>query len=236
MPKAKVYLDANVFKFSATQLPRLRSREVTINWGGREQSVTLHDSVTVNPNEGIENPELKGEAELLPQVAALGGTGRVVFVTSFETKLEVWGLPDLDTQTGYFYGAHIEIVDAPVQYSRIVFGAGDKTEDNQGKKRNKGKRTNDDDYKQTQLNFLRSLTYPRFLELQRITGAYQGESAVNRNQLLDAFHLWCAEHNGCDFFLSLDFKLANIIRKATSKPLVPVVRPSELLRAVRAGN
>jgi hypothetical protein len=70
----------------------------------------------------------------------------------------------------------------------------------------------------------------RFLELQKITGAFQGKRGVQRNQLLDAFHLWCAEHNKCDFFLSLDFKLAT-----HTKGRVPVliVRPSQLLAAVR---
>jgi len=93
-----------------------------------------------------------------------------------------------------------------------------------------------DDFRQAQLDFLSSLKDKRFLELQRITGAYQGIGKVNRNQLLDAFHLSCAEHNGCDFFLSLDFKLAKIIEKANDKRVVPVVRPSQLVMAVRAGS
>jgi hypothetical protein len=79
---------------------------------------------------------------------------------------------------------------------------------------------------------LRKLEHKRFRDLQRITGAYQGEGKPNRNQLLDAFHLWCAEHNGSDFFLSLDFKLAKIIERSISKPMVAVVRPSQLLTAV----
>ncbi len=53
-----------------------------------------------------------------------------------------------------------------------------------------------------QYNFLRSLDHGRFLELRRICGAEQGQK-VNRNQLLDAFHLWCAEFNRCEYFLSL---------------------------------
>jgi len=88
---------------------------------------------------------------------------------------------------------------------------------------------------EAQLRFLSSLKDRRFLELQRITGAYQGQGKINRNQLLDAFHLWCSEHNRCDFLLSLDFQLAGMIERGKSKPLVRVVRPSQLLQAVHAG-
>ncbi|MHB1796225.1 MAG: hypothetical protein ACYCPO_14780 [Acidobacteriaceae bacterium] len=217
MPKAKVYLDTNIFKFSATHLPRLRPREMIVDWGGTMQSVTVCDSVTVNPNDRINNSELRREAELLPQVAALATSGLADFLINTETRMEVWGLPDLDSSTGSFYGAHFTVVDAPVQYSRIMFGG-------------------NADYKEEQFDFLRSLRHERFGELQRITGAYQGETRINRNQLLDAFHLWCAEHNSCDFFLSLDFKLARVIEKSKGKPKVPVVRPSELLAAIQDGN
>ena len=217
VPKAKVYLDSNIYKFSATQLPRSSPRSVSVNWGGHEQILTVHDPVTVNPNDRIENPDLKIEAELLPQVASLAKIGLVSFSTNIEVQIEIAGIPNLDSQTGHFYGADREIVDAPVKYSRTLFGGLD-------------------DPTHAQLKFLLTLKNRRFLELQRITGAYQGEKKVNRNQLLDAFHLWCAEHNRCDFFLSLDFKPARVIEKAKSKPAVRVVRPSQLLAAVRVGD
>lgn len=216
--KAKVYVDSNIYKFSATALSRFRPRQVTTFWGGREQVVTVHDLVTVNPNARIDNnPDLKAETELLPDVAALADADLVSFVISTETQVEISGLPDLDSNTGYFYRAKREIANEPVKYSRILYGGRDEP-------------------LQAQFKFLSSLRHKRFLELQRITGAYQGEERVNRNQLLDAFHLWCAEHNNCDFFLSLDFKLAKVIEKSKSKPIVPVVRPSELLAAVRSGT
>jgi hypothetical protein len=219
MPRAKVYLDANVFKFSATRLLRVISRETLVDWGETKQAVTqAYDLVTVNPNEGItNNPELKREAELLPHVAALVGSGRVDFLINIETQMEIWGLPNLDSETGRLYGAARRVVEAPVAYNRIMFGG------------NAG-------YKEEQFNFLRSLQHDRFLELQRVTGAYQGEAEINRNQLVDAFHLWCAEHNACDFFLSLDFKLARVIETSKNKPKVPIVRPSQLLAALGCGE
>jgi hypothetical protein len=59
----RVYVDTNIFKFSATELPRLKPRSKTINWGGNEIEVTVHDFVEENPNERIKNDELKTEAD-----------------------------------------------------------------------------------------------------------------------------------------------------------------------------
>ena len=210
------YKYLQVFRDGAGSIASPRSYS---NLGGPEAQHHCDDAVTVNPNEGIDNNlDLKAEAELLLEVAGLADTGLVIFVITIETQVEISGLPDLDSETGYFYRAECKIVDAPVKYSRILYGG------------------RPDDSRQAQFNFLCSLKNKRFFELQRITGAYQGKGKVNRNQLLDAFHLWCAEHNGCDFFLSLDFTLAKVIEKSKGKPKVPVVRPSQLLTAVRARN
>jgi hypothetical protein len=212
MQRISVFLDTNIFKFSAVALPRLRPREVETSWGAKKQRITVHDLLILNPNEQLseEHAVLKAEAALLPEVAALAAAGLAVFHISDESVWELSGLPNLDSQMGQFYGAKTEIVFSPVRYSRIVCGGGE-------------------DVRQAQYKFLCSLTDKRFLELQKITGAYQGERAIQRNQLLDAFHLWCAEYNKCDFFLSLDFKLANHTK---GRAPVPIVLPSKLLAAV----
>ena len=73
----QVYIDTNIFKFSATELPRLRPRVQKVDWGGTEQEVVVYDFVEVNPNENIRNHELKREAEVLPELASLAKQGRV---------------------------------------------------------------------------------------------------------------------------------------------------------------
>ena len=213
MSPPRVYLDTSVLKFSATQLPRLRPRNQKINWGGRVHEIAVHDSVCINPNSSIKNPDLKAEAELLPKVAEAGKRGRVMCVIQTETLIESWGLPKMDSTTGRFYGAPYQTVEAPITYSRVVFGG-------------------PSDFRVLQFDFLAKLKSQRFVELQRVTGAYQGDRGLNRNQLLDAFHLWCAEHNRCDYFLTLDFKLIRMLRSRQSSVRVRVVRPSELLVAI----
>jgi hypothetical protein len=101
------------------------------------------------------------------------------------------------------------IVEPPIRYSRVLYGGPGGFED-------------------AEFKFIESLADDRLLELRRACGAEQGKT-VNRNQLLDAFHLWCAEHNGCEYFLSLDFKLGRVTAASKAKLSCRIVRPSELL-------
>jgi hypothetical protein len=192
-------------------------RKQTLSWGGQAHEVTVHDFVTVNRNDKISNPVLKAEAELLPRLAALGKARRIEYVINAETDFESWGLRNIDSQTGRFYSTPLEAVEAPVQYGRVMIGGRI-------------------DPELEQFRFLGSLKQPRFIELQKITGAYQGPGKLNRNQLLDAFHLWCAEHNRCSFFLTLDFKLLRVLRKSKKQLKVRAVKPSELLAQVANGE
>ena len=167
------------------------------------------------PNDFIKNnPDLKSEADLLPRAAELGKAGAVEYVMSMETVVgESWNLPDMDSKSGRFYGAPIAIVDVPFDGGRLVGGVGINRKDEQ-------------------LRFFTSIKDKRFLELQKMTGAYQGKRPTNQNQLLDAFHLWCAELNGCEFFLTLDFTLIKVLKFAKKKSVVRAVRPSELLASI----
>lgn len=218
MTVPKVYLDTNVLKFSATELPRMAPRQETINWGGIEHEITVHDFVEVNPNEKIGNPDLKVEADSLSELAGLGKLGAVEYLIQMETMFESWGLPNMDSSTGKFYGAPVKTVDAPIQYGRTMIGGGQ-------------------DAKEMQYDFLSRIDNGRFKELQKITGAYQGKNPPNRNQLLDAFHVWCAEHNDSDYFLTLDFKLIRVVNNGgAEKVKTKLVRPSELLAILKNGT
>lgn len=175
--------------------------------------MAVHDFGYLNPNERISNTDLKAEAGLIQKVAEMAKSGRLMLMIHFETQLETWGLPHMDSEDGSLYGAPLVDADAPIHYGRTSAGGGKSAYDHQ-------------------LEFLQSLRVPRFLELQRATGAYQGPGKLNRNQLLDAFHLWCAEHNSCNYFLTLDFKLQRVLERSPTELNVSVVRPSQLLQAV----
>lgn len=210
-----VFLDANIFKFSATSQVRMFPRESEINWGGVREKVTVHDIRTINPNDYLENEELKYEASLLEKLASMGHSGLVKYYTHAEAEFETWNLPRMGSKTGRFYRAPISEAKSPIEYSRIFAQASI-------------------DSQQTQYAFLSALQDKRFLDIQKIVGAYQGKSLPNRNQLLDAFHIWCAESNNIDYFLTMDFKLAKVCQfpRNTEKLGIKVVKPSQLLKDV----
>lgn len=210
----RVYLDASVLKFSASTFDRLFAKKVVGPWGDGLGEVTVHELRTINRNDRIKHSDLRREVEVLPTLAALQEAGKVVYAVNLETILETWNLPGMmGCKTGMFYRAQIENVTPPLKYSRLVVGG------------LPGLGLPED----MQFDFLSSVTHKRFLEIQRLTGAYQGDKPRNRNQLIDAFHLWCAEHARCDFFLTLDFKLIRVVR---GRLPVRLVKPSELLIAV----
>lgn len=212
-----VFLDTTVFKFSATALRRYVGRPSTVQWGPLTIHGVSHTEEILNPNDRISDPKLRAEAELLPTIAELGVKGRLSFLISDEARFEQWGLPNLDSETGDFYGASIRSASAPIEYARVMGGLGI-------------------DGRLEQARFLQSLNDPRFLELQKASGAYQGKNPTNRNQLIDAFHIWCAEHNSCPFLLTLDWKLQRSLARTRVPLKVHVVSPSELLRALEAGR
>jgi hypothetical protein len=190
---SSVFLDTNILKFAATILPRMRPRKQLVEWCRKTIEVTLHDFVEVNRNEFIVHSVLKAEAELLPLLAEIGKLGKLEYVMSGEKMIENWGLRNMDRKDGRFCGATIKVVKAPLDYAYILAGGEISVTP-----------------MERQFHFLASIKHKRFLVLQKMTGAYQGERELNRNQHLDAFHIWCAEHNECEFFLTLDFKLIKV--------------------------
>lgn len=210
----KVFLDTNVFKFSTTEQVRLVPRRTKVDWGPKSFELDLHDFKTLNPNDKIRNAELKAETNLLEKVAEAVKRGSCTAVTHFEVVSETWGLPGMDTRTGRFYRAPIGSVVGPIRYSRPVFSPFHNEEE-------------------LLRQVLENIAHPRFDELQRITGAYQGANKKNLNQLLDAFYVWCAEFEACDYFLTLDFKLIRLVSKSAKRPkILKLVTPSVLLNAL----
>ncbi len=62
-------------------------------------------------------------ADILPDVGQTWGRmGLVKYVIQMEAKLESWGIPNMDSKSGRFYGAPLEQIDAPVIYSRVIAG------------------------------------------------------------------------------------------------------------------
>jgi hypothetical protein len=122
--KVSVYLDTNVYKFSATELPRYLVETKEVSWEGKTVAVPVHVPVAVNPNDRLdENSRIKAEAQLLPTIASLAENGVVDFLIGVETQVELSFIPDLDSTTGYFYNAPRRIVAPPFLTTEFCMAA-----------------------------------------------------------------------------------------------------------------
>jgi hypothetical protein len=86
-----------------------------------------------------------------------------------------------------FFDASVRNLDAPIPVDRIMVDGS-------------GSYGSPDDLTRM---FLESIKHPRFIELRRITGVAK-HSSQYVNQLLDAFYIWCAEHNKAFALLTTD--------------------------------
>jgi hypothetical protein len=210
-----VFVDANVIKL-ASETDVLVPRQDTVTWGGKEIEITVHDSGVRRELDRLPEGELKAEALLLRRVADEARNGIIRLIIQAEVVHETWTLPW--ARGAHLYGVDIEWVDAPIQYGRIL---GRIVPSPRSARRN--------DMKESTVEFLSRLKQARFKELQVACGATQGDR-INENQLIDAFHVWCAEEAGATHFLTLDFKLMRTVRQHKKHPpRVKVVKPSELL-------
>jgi len=211
----KILLDTTVLKFSASgPLSYIPVNRKTRNWYGRVTGFQFYKIGYVDRNQKIQNPELKREVQLLPKIAELAKSGTIELLMHQETVFESWGVPAMGSPDGPFYGAPISQAESPIKHGhRTLFAPSLGLSPDELTK-----------------NFLAGIRDKRFERLAKITGGYQGAGRYNLNQMRDAFYVWCAEHNECDFLLTLDFKLIRMLRNNTRDNLqVALVKPSELL-------
>jgi hypothetical protein len=215
-----VFLDTNVLKFAAERLIRGRVRPSTVKWGDQNVTMNVTQFVEVFPNARADS-RLRAELQRLPFLAHLARTGKIRLATHTEVWWEFYGLPKTDDARGVFYGAPIERCSDPFPYGRIMAG---------------GTTGREIDH---QFEFLKGISQPRYNQLKIAVGV-NAEAKGFKNQLLDAFHLLCAETSRADYFLTLDFKLLRHL--STHKrypPLVDALSPrhltNKLIRLRNAG-
>lgn len=215
----KVLIDVNVLSFSATQsLSFIPVNKEIKDSAGEVIGMQVSEVGYVNKNSKLsEGEELKIETDLLPRVAELAKEGELEVLQHLETIIEGAGLPKMASASGKFYGAPMTMAESPIQYGRVLFSG----------------KTSSSEHA---LDFLKAIDDQRFKTLQKITNA-DPSSKKYLNQLRDAFYIWCAEHNNCDYLLTLDFKLINMVnnnKQYTTQ--VKVVKPSILLAEIGASG
>jgi hypothetical protein len=208
----RIYLDTNILKFSIDNVTRMFPRKRTFHLAnGNLLRFDQYDLRNINPNDRINNRDLRAEVNLLPEIAAFARFGTVEFMMNIEVMSEFFGLPGSMEAKG-FYHVPITYTDPPIEYQRLIFGP------------------NGESHDEMMTQFLEGINHKRFLQLQRACGAFQGQYRPNPNQLKDAYHVWCAEVANADYFLTCDLKLVRQISlHKQHAPKVKVVKPSQML-------
>ncbi len=156
-----------------------------------------------DPNEKLPEHmavEIRALRELIKKHAA-----ELSFKTSIEVFLETMRCTTIGEKQSIFDGVQITPVKTPIQLDRPLIN---RSED---------------------ILIFSQIKHARFLELQKATGAFQGET-IDENQLIDTLHIWTAENNLCDFFLTLDLKLVRQVQgHKKHPPRIVVASPSLLL-------
>jgi hypothetical protein len=206
-PVATVFIDTNILKFSAVKKHVYRARKTTVSWGGKEFETEYREPHTVNDIHRIKNEDQKRDAAFLGMLAYAGISEWLKFYSHREVDLEMWGLPGMVSPSGRFFGCTIHKVQDPAAPQLRIIVGGNKA------------------IKKHILDFMCSIKHPRFIELTKMTGAYQGKSKpLNLNQARDAYHIWCAESAEMDYFLTMDYKLQKVVGRSKIETSVQVAR------------
>lgn len=206
-----VFLDTNIFKFADFEKYKYIKEPHTVNWGGKDFEVMIDKTYRVSSLDKIKNISQRKDATMIGLVAYGGVSKKISLFTHKEVKYELWGLKGGLWQPNLF-GHSIPFVEDPhPEFERILIGGG-KT------------------FKQNKQDFLQSIDHPRFIDLLKMTGAYQGKKPINVNQGLDAYHIWCAENSKIEYFLTMDNSLQRVVAQSKVKTNLKIVTPSELLR------
>lgn len=216
---ARVFLDTSAVKHSIRSRTVLHPHTQTITFNGKTHEVMVHDIVEIDPASGVNAEPLRTEINLLSDVAKFAKAGDIELLSHIEMEMEFIEIQLFGRSRSEFDDIPIQMVDGPVRYDRVLAPSSPFSPETS---------------KSLQIDFLKSLNHSRYRELQRACGAHQG-SKINENQLIDAFHIWCAESGGASHFLTTDLKLTRLVRQhRTAPPHVRVVTPSELLEELAA--
>lgn len=207
----RVFIDNCVVRNSQQVRIELEEVQENINWGGQEFTVPITKPKAVYPNEKFKNQnDLRAyvDSQKIPRIEKLARLKLIKLYWHHELRWEFISKRKLKKGNVSIVN-YIHEANSPIYYSRVVASAISK-----------------EDY---QFNFIKNLKHQRFNEWKNACGVIAG-SKKERNQTLDAFHLWTAEHNWCDYFVTMDYKLISAVEKSTLKTELNIVSPTELLK------
>ena len=156
-----VYLDTNVLKFAVHHRKVYRGHPQTIKWGHLEKTLIVYDLIETDEVSMLRSSKQKDESRTLQLYRMLHDTENFGCHEQRNSDREL-ATPEHGQRRRNFFGAKIVRAPPPIKFGRVIAGA------------------IMDPMKDLQFKFLASIKDKRFLELQKMTGAYQGKNGVNR--------------------------------------------------------
>ena len=210
----RVFFDTTIIRNSQHKRTVWKPHVQSVLWGGREHSVTISALVETRPIEKLRGQRRTYcDARRIRFIETLAKARLIRAFWHFETKWEFSSRRPMN-QSMPPLTRYLSAVVAPVRYERLLSPAWLNPGD-------------------PQLEFLREIADERYAQWKRASNVLPGTKA-EKNQLLDAFYLWTAEHNRCDYFLTMDYKLIATIARSGLESRLRLIAPTEFLWEVLA--
>ncbi len=206
----RVFVDTSIARYADRSREVWRKEKQTVRWGPSLQEIEIVRPHTERPLEKLqteEHAQTYADALLIEQVEALAQAKLIRLCWHFETHWEFVRNKAIGIPAPPILEL-IEKANCPIYYSRMIVSPFD----------------NED----KQLEFLRRLNHPDFETWKKLVGAQPGTKR-ERNQLMDAWHLWSADHNHCEYFLTMDYRLISSIHSRKHERPLRVVAPAQFL-------
>lgn len=173
-------------------------------WGNRTHKIDVAQDVPrTYRGHGQTRERTAQKLHVLSRVADLAKTGRIACYSSQEIKFETWGLPrkySFDPRANPFRDVHFEPCRLPYQRSIMFRG--------------------NYDFREEKKQFLAAIPDARFQAINKSTGGYHAA---------DCYHLWTAELNELDVFLTVEERFRNAFRgQKKVSSTVKIMLPEEL--------
>jgi hypothetical protein len=207
----RAFLDTNVVRNSQHTRTVWYEETQSITWGDREFEVPLLTSRETKPIEKFRGQDgnriAYRDAKNIRYIEILAKLRLIKLFWDFELHWEFISGRKMNKGTPSIV-KYLEKGHSPIFYGRTVVSAFS-SEDHQ-------------------FEFLKSLKHPRYDEWKKAANVV-ADTRKEKNQLLDAFSLWTAEHNWCDYFVTMDYDLIDSVAKSSIQTDLRLLRPTQLI-------
>ena len=212
----RIFVDTSIARFSEKRKQtKWATVEKQIKWGPKVHTLEIQESSTINPRErldGTKHEKLLNDLRFIPKIKQLAKDKLILLFWHLETNLEnSWFRPICFTLDRSFTSLILRAND-PLFYGRTVASAFSKEDE--------------------QLKFLKHISHPKFEEWKGAIG-WVRDSRKEKNQLMDAWNLWTAEHNHCEYFLTMDYKFISSIASRKFKHKLRICPPGQLVKELK---